>query len=236
MNSIGLFVVGVALSLTAAADIGGLMQKKYPGVANAPADILVVGKTQTRIAPIVSPRSKKANVMPYVIVSDELYRNEISRYPGYAGEPENLVRIRGKKTLVLKASDIVINAKQPSPFFLVYPGIANKPANYIVIDGVTTALVKKSEYTAYMKGSVGVADLPSNYVMENGSVVQVIPVDDVEYAPLFFHEVAPQPGAKPKFFVNPNAVYEGVVNKPAPNVVSDQKVGATSETNAAAAH
>ncbi len=228
-------LIGLMSSSFAFADVGALIQNKYPGIANAPADKVVVDKTAVTLVPLIAPTTKQQSALPYVIVPDDQYVNELGRHHGYANKPENFVQMRGQQTLVLKASDIEIKMKQPATAFLNYPGIAGKPANYIVIDGVTTVLVKKSEYLGYLKRHVGVADLPANYVMENNQVVQVISVDDVEYAPLFFHQIAPQPGPNDVTGINPSAVHDASKNKSVPTVVGPSKEQPSTGSKAGAA-
>lgn len=194
MKSSFLRMVCLTLILTAtssAAELGQLVQTKYPGVAGASAEHVFIDQSSAKLVPLLSA-SSAPDSLPYVLVPDDRYVTELARSVGYAGKPENLIQVRGRKTAVLKTSEIQLKMAKPASAFLNYPGIQGKPANYIVIDGVVTVLVKKSEYSSYLKSHVGVADLPANYVMDDSKVIQTIPVDDVEFAPLFFQQVSPQ--------------------------------------------
>ena len=240
MRCIALFIaLSQAVSSLALAQDAMLIQTRYPGVTNRPASQVVVAGRQVTLVPLVSV-SRNASSLPYVIVPDSSYQSELSRYHGYASQPENLVNIRGQQTLVLKSSEIVLHSTQPARGFLVYPGITGKPANYVVINGVITVLLRRSEYTSYLHQHHGVAGLPANYIMEGSEIVQVVPVDEVEYAPLFLHQIAPRPNnVSPRRVgastVYASTVYDGNMKRTTP-LQSDSMKQENSSSGANAAH
>ncbi len=197
---LGLAIIGLGLSISSFAQsrkMDPLIQNKYPGLAGAHADVLVVDKRSVTLSPITGNKTRVSGAegLRYVIVPNESYAAELKRYPGFVGKPANHIQIRGQETVVLKTSEVKLKTKKGQSF-LLYPGFVNKPANHISIDGIHTILVPRSNYLDFMKRQVGVADLPGNYVQIDRRTVQVIPVDDKEYSPLFAT-------------VNPQSVIEG---------------------------
>ncbi len=156
-------------NIALASDTVTLFQSRYPGIVNRTPDWVTVGGKPVRLvsAIINNAKSNSKESMQYVVVPQAAYRATIARYPGYKGEADNIVRIRGRKTIVFSSADVDTTTSR-------YPGIANKPANYVVIDGVPTIIVQQNEYRSLLALHGGIADLPENYVSIDGAVYQVL--------------------------------------------------------------
>lgn len=161
-----------------------LVQKKYPGIEGRPTDEVMVANQRVRLVPAVpAQRPSTLNFrpisdsldLPYLIVRDEDYQAELAKRVGYYMKPENHVRVRGRETVVLKASEVESRAS----YLPVLSAISTSPLveNHVTIDGIHTVFVASSHYLPFIARYPGLADLPANYVMIDGEVAQVVPMD-----------------------------------------------------------
>ncbi len=168
---------------------GTLIQNKYFGVHDGPAEQVTVDGAAVVLVPLVNPLKSNSKVkasapeLPHVIVPDESYVSELSAHKGHQGKPENFVTIQDRPSIVLKASEV--RFKDAKSGKINYFRVTGKPANHLMVDGVETVLVNRDEYVKFLRAHVGVEGLPANYVVENNETVQVIPVDPSDYPTLF---------------------------------------------------
>jgi len=116
--------------------------------------------------------------MAFLIVPDQDYNFDMSTMIGLAGAPENHVSVYGQEAVVLKSSELRLTDGRGQ---LLYPGIVGRGVEEISINGQTVKLVKKSEYEHFLSTQTGIGGLPKNYVIINGEVVLVLPLDDNKY-------------------------------------------------------
>ncbi|EQC42928.1 hypothetical protein M899_0059 [Bacteriovorax sp. BSW11_IV] len=181
-------LVALILSMNANAQ---LLQKKYGGLNDKPAEYLYIDNKTSVIVPFhkydkflstqIGIATRPANhifmnekdeviAYPYLIVPDSEYDSYLKKSAGIAGKKENHLFIEGKDVVVLKASEINTN-----PSF--YPGIANQPANHVMIDGQEVVFVDKKKYLGFIAQYPGIPNLPENYVYIDKKIVVVVPMN-----------------------------------------------------------
>ncbi len=165
-----------------------VIQKKYPGLANKPADYLVIDNKTSKLVPFhqydkflknnVGISGKPANhivlnkdevvALPYLIVPQSEYLNYMKTKSGFVDKSANHVMIDDKETILLSSTEINTDLKS-------YSGIVGKPANHVMIDGQEAIIVPKNKYRGFLALYPGIVGMPSNYVVIDKRVVVVIP-------------------------------------------------------------
>jgi len=172
-----------------------IIQKKYTGLVNKPANRLVIHKAESILIPYdeytdflksktgivgksgnhVLIEKDEVVALPYLIVPHAEYASFMKKQMGIKGKPANHVMIDGKETILLSSKEVQTNLGY-------YTGIAEKPANYVMISPTQQAvIVEKSQYLDFIKQYPGIMGKPSNYVRIEGQTVIVIPSNEEDY-------------------------------------------------------
>lgn len=160
-----------------------LVQKKYPlaqynllGSKRKYRNVIKVGNDVHVITPYQAFQNAAANQekTPYLILPDDEYEGFLKQHSGFAGEDSALINFNNKKVLVFKSSEINSNIEN-------YKGTDSTDPYEVQIDGQKVIFKLPGEFEQFLKIHSGISGMPRNYILVNGEVIVVLPLNPSDY-------------------------------------------------------